>query len=120
MPGRYPDAVRHVYECPNCRVIGRPRATRADAADDRADHRNRAHHGLAPRGPGHAPADSIQAVPGMLGQLARGAFAELTAAAQRHHPTKARAASADNTRAERLATIAFFAVLVVVLFVITR
>lgn len=104
--------MRHVYECPNCRVIGDPRITRADAASDRTAHRNRAHHGLAPSSPGHGPADSIQAVPGMLGQLARGAFADLATAGQRRHPTK--------TRAERLATIAFFAVLVICLIAITR
>jgi hypothetical protein len=112
--------VRHVYECPNCRVIGDPRVTRADAASDRTAHRKRAHHGLAPTGLGHSPADSIQAVPGLLSQLARGAFADLATAGQRRQPTKARAASATNTRAERLATVAFFAVLVVVLVVITR
>ncbi|MEC3995021.1 hypothetical protein VSR01_16370 [Actinacidiphila sp. DG2A-62] len=112
--------MRHVYECPNCRVIGDPRITRADAVSDRTAHRDRAHHGLAPSGLGHGPADSIQAVPGMLGQLARGAFADLAAAGQRRQHAKARAASAANARAERLATIAFFAVLVVVLVVITR
>jgi hypothetical protein len=112
--------VRHVYECPNCRVIGDPRITRADAVSDRTAHRNRAHHGLAPTGHGHSPADSIQAVPGMLGQLARGAFADLATAGQRRHPTKARATSATNARAERLATIAFFAVLALILFVISN
>lgn len=110
--------MRHIYECPNCRVIGDPRITRADAASDRTAHRNRAHHGLAPSSLGHGPADSIQAVPGMLGQLARGAFANLATAGQRRRPAKARTASAANSRAERLAAIAFFAVLVVVLIVI--
>jgi hypothetical protein len=111
-PRRYPAAVRHVYECPNCRVIGDPCTTRADAVNDRTAHRHRAHHGLAPSSPGHGPADSIQAVPGMLGQLARGAFADLAAAGQRRQPT--------NARAERLATIAFFAVLALILFVISK
>jgi hypothetical protein len=111
--------VRHVYECPNCRVIGDPRVTRADAASDRTAHRNRAHHGLAPSGHGHGPTDSIQAVPGLLGQFARGAIADL-AAGQRRHPTKARATSPANARAERLATISFFIVLVICLLVITK
>jgi len=112
--------VRHVYECPNCRVIGDPRITRADAASDRTAHRNRAHHGLAPRGPDHGPADSIESVPGVFGQLARDAFADLAAAGQCRQPTKVPATSAANTRAERLATIGFFAALVICLIVITR
>jgi hypothetical protein len=55
----------------------------------------------------------------MLGQLARGAFVDL-AAGQRRQPSKARADSPANVHAERFATIAFFAMLVVVLVVITR
>ncbi|WP_329368798.1 hypothetical protein OG896_24730 [Streptomyces sp. NBC_00669] len=86
--------MRYTYRCDNCRASAPARRDRRESTGDRADHRRRAHHGLA-------PADRIMPIPGPLAQLARNARASY--ATQR--PAGTRPGPRQMTPAERVATL---------------
>ncbi|MEU9333158.1 hypothetical protein AB0D49_08330 [Streptomyces sp. NPDC048290] len=60
------------YRCHACAADGRRHGSRADAKTDRAEHRDRAHHGLTPD-------DEILHEPGLLAVGARWMLARLAA-----------------------------------------
>ncbi|MBZ6258835.1 hypothetical protein KVH22_25300 [Streptomyces olivaceus] len=59
------------YRCNACAAAGRRHGSRADAKTDRTDHRDQAHHGLAPE-------DEIFHEPGLIAIATRWLVTRLT------------------------------------------